>query len=520
MTCEEEAPSSSVPVAPLASRDSEEHVLACCFIDGGETLTRARAALTPESFHYPELAILFRQLSILQDDSLPLDPATLVERRGPALRGLNPLLLTQLTDPDRYPTTAHAGRMIDEVASLAHRRALVAYSRALEQAATSGGPLPQPPRLAAPATAGLQARPLSSFNLPTQGDPSILIGNRYLSRGDIAILASTSGMGKSSLSVQAATTWALGRPLFGGFAPNGPLKSLFFQAEDGDGDIAEVRHSLEHAMALTPEERDIVSRNVLIVTDRVHRGLSFRAELQRQIAIHKPDLVWINPLLAFIGGDVNDSTDVGLFIREQLNSLNEPPQFAYVIVHHTAKPPKEKAQRQWNEVMYEMAGSADLTNAARAIMSLQALDTPGEFALRLAKRGLRAGCTKLSPTGNVAEPTTDIFLRHSKDRMTVSGQTLPVIFWEQFDRAAAARPSAAPRGRKRQYDPDELISSAPAPGAPPMSYGSLLKKIAERPCGISDRSFRDMVADWVRNGELEVISSHAGQMFRRTRRTR
>jgi hypothetical protein len=93
---------------------------------------------------------------------------------------------------------------------------------------------------------GLQARPLGSFKLPAPGDPSVLIGNRWLSRGDIAILASTSGMGKSSLSIQAATTWALGRDLFGGFKPHRPIKSLIMQAEDGEGDIAEVKHSMYH----------------------------------------------------------------------------------------------------------------------------------------------------------------------------------------------------------------------------------------------------------------------------------
>lgn len=317
---------------------------------------------------------------------------------------------------------------------------------------------------AAPASQ-LEARPLTSFDLPDANDSSILIGNRWLSRGDIAILASTSGMGKSSLSLQSATHWALGQSLFGGFKPNGPLKSLFFQAEDGDGDIAEVRHSLEFAMQLTPEQISDVRSRVLIVTDRIHRGLSFIAELRRQIAIHKPDLVWINPLLAFIGGDVNDSTDVGTFLREQLNSLNEPPTFAYVIVHHTAKPPKEKLQRQWNERMYEMAGSADLTNAARAIISLQARQERGEFDLWLPKRGIRAGLTVKTPgTVNSAiefdTPADKIQIRHSKSRMVVKTQNLPVIHWERAEDEKADAPKGR-SGRTPEYELKDLIKWVP-----------------------------------------------------------
>lgn len=298
----------------------------------------------------------------------------------------------------------------------------------------------EPPAIQAPTSAPpptestvLVGRPLGDFNLPTKGDPNVLIGNRWLSRGDIFILASTSGMGKSSLSIQAAVTWGLGQPLFGGFLPHRPLRSLIIQSEDGEGDIAEVRLSLEHAMKLTPEQRVTVNQNVIIVTDRIHRGLSFRAELKRLLAIHQPDLVWINPLLAFLGGDVNDSTDVGAFLREQLNSLNEPAKFAYGIVHHTAKPPKEKAQRQWNEVMYEMAGSADLTNAARAIIALQATQTPGEFRLIVAKRGIRAGLTR--PVGQGAgfrqEPVSTISVHHSKEHMQVNGSDIAVIHWER-----------------------------------------------------------------------------------------
>lgn len=299
--------------------------------------------------------------------------------------------------------------------------------------ATSAGFDEDGPSQPEPESSVLVGRPLGEFQLPDKGDPSILIGNRWLSRGDIFILASTSGMGKSSLTIQAARTWALGRPLFGGFQPHRPLRSLIVQAEDGDGDIAEVRLSLDFAEPLSAAERAQVNANVIIVTDRIHRGLSFRTELKRLLAIHIPDIVWINPLLAFIGGDVNDSTDVGTFLREQLNSLNEPAKFAYGLVHHTAKPPKEKSQRQWNEVMYEMAGSADLTNAARAVLALQATATPGEFNLIAAKRGGRTGLTRkvAQGVGFRDEPVSTISINHSKARMDVNGQSLPVIHWER-----------------------------------------------------------------------------------------
>lgn len=361
----------------------------------------------------------------------------------------------------------------------------------------------------------LIAKPLTEFKLPPRGDSSVLVGNRYISRGDIFILASTSGMGKSSLSLQIATCWALGRDIFGAFLPNGPLKSLFFQSEDSDGDIAEVWFSIMHAMKLTDEERATVRKNVIIVTDRIHRGLSFRTEAQRQIKLHSPDLVWVNPLLAFIGGDVNDSTDVGLFLREQMNSLNEPPAFAFVFIHHTAKPPKDRKDRQWNEVMYEMAGSADLTNAARAIISLQPCEKQGHFKLVLAKRGARAGAKKLVPgTANpeikIEQPALEIGLRHSTERMEVEGQNLPVIFWEQAE--IEAEKTKHPGGRPSKYSIDQFLSLFPKPGEPATTIPVLYRKVS-MVSGISLSGFKDLVSRAAGDGVLTRHDTSAGYAF-------
>jgi hypothetical protein len=353
----------------------------------------------------------------------------------------------------------------------------------------------------------LLGRPLGDFQLPEANDPNVLIGKRWLSKGDIFILASTSGMGKSSLTIQAAVTWGLGLPLFGGFMPHRKLKSLIIQSEDGDGDIAEVRLSLEHAMKLTDEQKATVDQNVIIVTDRVHRGLAFRAELKRLVEIHKPDIVWINPLLAFIGGDVNDSTDVGEFLREQLNSLNEPAQFAYGVVHHTAKPPKDRKERQWNEVMYEMAGSADLTNASRAVLALQATEKQGEFRLIAAKRGPRAGLTERVPGTQNPEimfdqPTSVINLRHSKDRMTVNGQEMPVIHWERFEIAKSSQePTHTKTGRKPSYFIEDFKRWIPIGVENALPANQIFRR-TNGATGITDNGFKKLIFRASDDGEV------------------
>lgn len=366
----------------------------------------------------------------------------------------------------------------------------------------------------------LPSRPLPDFVLPAPSDPSILIGNRWLSRGDLAILASTSGMGKSSLSLQAAVTWALGRRLFDGFHPTRPLRSLVLQSEDGDGDIAEVWLSLKQAMNLTEEEIARARASVHIVTDRVHRGLAFRAEIAHHAGIHRPDLVWINPLLAFLPGDVNDASDVGEFIRSQLNSLNEPARFAYIVVHHTAKPPKEKKERQWNEVMYEMAGSAELTNAARAILALQATEVEGQFRLIAAKRGIRAGLTRLVPGAHnpdirFEQPSSVIHVRHSKERLKATSadgtvQDIPLIHWERFE--PEAPPPASRVGRPREFTFAHVARHFPSQTEDPHTFRTIFKFANEE--GVRETTLREIIREAVQDGLVECTKSAAGYMYR------
>ena len=279
------------------------------------------------------------------------------------------------------------------------------------------------------------ARGLPVFGVPDAADKSVLLGNRFLNRGDAMVISSTSGMGKSSIALQQAVCYALGRPFFG-IAPNGPLRSLVIQSEDSEGDIGEVWASLRHCMRLTADEERLVAERVLIVTERVRRGEAFIAELRGLVARHKPDLVWINPLQAYIEGDVTDARDLGDFLRAGLNSLNEPPTFGFIVVHHTTKPAtgKDKAERLWHEVMYDMAGGAEIINWARAIMSLRAAGDPGEFNLVLAKRGVRAGVTREVEQGAGVrdEPVTTIPMKHSEELIEIPGhkRRLRCIFWE------------------------------------------------------------------------------------------
>lgn len=353
----------------------------------------------------------------------------------------------------------------------------------------------------------IEAKPISSFTVPPDDDANCLLGNRFLNRGDGMIMVSSSGMGKSSMSLQGAVTWAFGLP-FLGVKPNGPLRSLIIQSEDGDGDVGEVWESICFKMQLTPEQRVTAGQMVRVVTDRVNRGVEFLSELKRQIHTAQYDLVWINPLAAFMAGDGTTAETAGEFLRTGLNGVNKDGKFAYVIVQHTTKPPtgKDRSERRWHEVMYDMAGSYDIVGWARAIISIRPTETIGEFNMVLAKRGRRAGVTKKvqQGAGFRFEPTIEIPIKHSSEKMSVPGvkRELSVIFWEARDSDPTPdRKDENRGGRPKLHSIDNYLSIFPTEPKDAIPFATVFR-LAKNVKPISSSSLFDLLSNAYSSGQI------------------
>lgn len=503
---------------PLHDRAAEAHVLSCLLLDP------ASPAPAPDAFYFPEHRLLLLSIQRLLAQGKPVELATisadLSDRQQFDQMGGWPFLF-EIENRTEIPTTLHLRHYLDRITDLAHRRQAKAHAEETLRALALGKEPPAVLQVEKPqAPASLKARLPSSFAYVPASHESVLIGNRYLSRGDGSILVSTSGMGKSSLGFTLAGKWALGLPFLGGFQPRVALKTLIVQSEDGDGDVAEVYHSFVHANALTPAQLTQLDQNLRILTDRVHRGAALITELKRQIALFQPDIIIINPLLAFMDGDLNSAEDAGRFLREQLNSLNEPARFAYLIIHHTSKPPKEKTERRWNEVMYDMAGSGDLTNWARAIISLRPLDEEGHFELNLSKRGKRAGFTKAveQGAGTRHEPIAKIGLRHASAFFRPPGapNDIPLIHWEAADLPTEASKSKneSQGGRPEKYPFDEYAHLLPKKQDAGKPFNEMLRILMAE--GVNKTSVQGVLKRWAASDDLEVVRRENGPtLYRR-----
>lgn len=232
------------------------------------------------------------------------------------------------------------------------------------------------------------ARTLDEFVKPPANDPGELLKHRYLCKGGGLLLVGPTGHGKSSLAMQLMIKWALGQPVFG-LEPTRPLKSLLVQAENDDGDLGEMKTGVFNGLNLSPDQQTEACANIFVSQETSKTGATLCQDvLEPLLATLKPDLLWIDPALAYIGGDMNNQKEVGAFLRNHLNPLLEKHECGVVIIHHTNKLSKDP-DKQMTDFTYIGAGSAEWSNWSRAIIALNKTDVDNLYELIAAKRGAR-----------------------------------------------------------------------------------------------------------------------------------
>ena len=487
------------------SIEAEENLLSVCLVIGNEPIARCvKEMLAPKVFFTPANQIIYAKMLELYKRNIEVDTSVVAEelRANGQLDTIGGFAyLAQVSS--RVATQAQLIYFINRVKELASVRELIVLTTTVNQRLFEyDGDLDG---IIGRFDTGLASiresnpvlevvRSITDFDLPPEDDANSLLGrNRYICRGDGVLIVSSAGMGKSSMSLEWATLAALGRP-FVGIETKAPLTSLIVQAEDSDGDVGEVWFSIRTAMELTDAQVEIVRQRVIIVRDKVNRGEAFIAKLRMLIEKIKPDLVWLNPLHAYAGCDIADATEMSRFLREGLNKLNAHDLFAYMVVHHTPKPMTGKGvqDKKWHEFMYDAAGSAELINWARAVLTLKPTETEGEFNLILAKRGKRAGVLQevKSEANTFLEITTKIPLKHSTQQMKIQGRKHPfyLIKWLPRD-PDAPKPEGekSKGGRVSKFSREEVVNCYPLGYANRKSLAQIAK-ISRDELGMTGKS--------------------------------
>jgi len=265
------------------------------------------------------------------------------------------------------------------------------------------------------------------MNFDRRNDPNCVLGRRWLCKGGSLLIVGQSGTGKSSLMMQAATSWSVGRNFFG-ITTKKPLRTLIIQAENDTGDVGESFQDCVNGSRFSQGEIDNLKQNLFIYRDTVSSGQSFLAMLKQLIVQHQADIVFVDPLLSFAGIDVSLQAEVSTFLRHGLSPILLETGAIIVAMHHTGKPKsaKDTAGYTVSDMAYSGLGSSEFTNYFREVACLvreQGADPVFKFGLT--KRRGRAYLRDEN-----GEFTPEISIRHSRDA--------GVIRWEYSKVAVSA----------------------------------------------------------------------------------
>ncbi len=162
-----------------------------------------------------------------------------------------------------------------------------------------------------------EVRTLADLKTPPADDPQELLRHRFLCRTVGGLIVGPSGIGKSSFIMQMALCWAIGKSACG-IEPHGPLNILIIQAENDEGDLAEMRNGVLTGMISEVEfsEEDALRAAVSVKTVNVTTVTGDEVgNLICKLASQDIDLVILDPAFAYLGADAMQAKDVSHFLR-------------------------------------------------------------------------------------------------------------------------------------------------------------------------------------------------------------
>jgi hypothetical protein len=392
------------------------------------------------------------------------------------------------------PTGANAKWYIDRVLDAHQRRSAILEYRRRETAAFDESEPPEvfdPEGVFTPKTRRrleiYSVRQLLDFD--REKDASSVIGKRWLCRGDSLLISGPTGIGKSTFATQAVIHWSLGRKFFG-ISCADPQKILVIQSENNLGDLAIGFQDICDRIAITRDEESLLTDRIIFVRESGRTGDVFIQFARTLIKNYRPTIVLVDPLLSYIGGDVNRQDLMSHFLRNGIQPMLNETGIIWIFVHHTGKPPKDQAGKAAGANAYSALGSSEILNWPREVLTFVVRDWDKRiFGLEFRKRARQAGIT--APDGS---HTYELVLRHSHQGVVWEACSVDEI----IDSASKGKKTNFGKGRKEKFTASQLVSLL---GGERLSHTDFRKK-AEDILKMSESTFKRRLAEAVEAGRI------------------
>lgn len=313
---------------------------------------------------------------------------------------------------------------------------------------------------------------------------TVVLGNAWLRRADIAHIISTAGAGKSVAVIQAAMAWALGLPYFG-IRPPHALRILLFSGEDDRVTLGQCRAGfLEHSEAITGQkltEADLEPLDSMLRTEfsREYVGERFHTHLAGLLTESPADLVIINPLLSYVGGEI--VACASNWLRAGLMPVLQQYDCAALLAHHTGKMAKDG----WDNTddTYSGIGGGEVANVPRTILVLRPTTADGLSVVKVCKRkttGWR------DADGNF---TTSFFVKQSKDPERPAW--IPVPFAEAQELVSGSKTTHGRGSNRRKVTPSHVVEALTGG---PMNRQDLIECLKAK-CDCTDSPVKNAIGD-------------------------
>lgn len=333
--------------------------------------------------------------------------------------------------------------------------------------------------------------------VPTE---TVVLGESWIRIGDILNLVSGAGMGKSVVGFQAPMAWGLGLPYLG-IKPPRPLRILIFSGEDDGVTIGQCREGfLVNSKAITGRQlaaADLALLDSMIRTEfiREHVGERFHPHLASLLRESPVDLVIINPLLSYIGGEIVACASE--WLRAGLMPILQDHQCAALVLHHTPKLSKDS----WNlmDDTYSAIGGGEVANIPRSILTLKPTPAGGLFVLTVSKRqtcGWRDGNGKF---------VTSYFMKRSGNPERPAWIPVP---YDEAEDLIASGVSAGSSGRSSRKVTDSQVVEALQVG--PTQRQALIDRLMKN-CRCSDKPAKNAIRDALLGRLILATSEPSGR---------